>query len=49
MSGPYDPNVLGYICATIFYTKRGEVSFKVKVRIILWNKGMKLDLIVIGE
>jgi len=21
-SGPYDPNVLGYVCATMFYTKR---------------------------
>ena len=20
-SGPYDPNVLGYICATLLYTK----------------------------
>ena len=49
MSGPYDPNVLGYICATILYTKRGKGSFKVKVWIILWNKGMKLDLIVIGK
>jgi len=23
-SGPYDPNVLGDICATIFYTKRSR-------------------------
>jgi len=22
MSGPYDPYILGYICATILYTKR---------------------------
>jgi len=30
-SGPYDPNVLGYVCATMFYTKRfiRKGSFKV--------------------
>lgn len=48
-SGPYDPNVLGYIRATMLYTKRYKVSSKVKVRITLWNKGRKEDLIVIGE
>ena len=34
-SGPYDPNVLGYIRATMLYTKRYKVSPKVKVRITL--------------
>lgn len=36
-SGPYDPYVLGYTCATILYTKRFK-PFKVKVRKTLWNK-----------
>ena len=56
-SGLYDLNVLGYLCATIFYRAKLniiiswtrvfgsyketylKVSFKVKVRIDLWNWG----------